>query len=173
MLRALRVVNFAGELVDEDATLHRAAERAGVDPAELDAWREDPATETELRADMAAARSPTPEALALTGKLAPTRDGGRRYTCPSWELSRDGRTATVPGFQPLAAYEVAIANLAPELPRRRDPGSVAEVLEWAGEPLATAEVASVCSIEVDDARQALGRVASEEHIGFEGLWTLR
>lgn len=173
MLRALRVVNFAGELLDETGTLHRAAERAGVDPSELDAWRGDPVTATELHADLAAARSPTREALALAGKLAGTPDGGHRYTCPSWELSRDGRTVTVPGFQPLAAYEIAIANLAPELPRRRDPGSVAEVLQWAQEPLATAEVAAVCAIDLDDARQALGRIADEEHIGFDGLWALR
>ena len=83
-------------------------------------------------------------AVVSTGKLAATDDGGWRYTCPSWELSCDGRTVSVPGFQPLAAYEVAIANLAPGLERRENPEAVAEVLRWAGEPLATAEVAAVC-----------------------------
>ncbi len=172
MLRALRVRNFAGDELDEAGTLHRAAALAGIDPGELDGWLAEAETEAALREDMAAARAPSPEAIALNGKLAATDDGGWRYTCPSWELSHDGRTVSVPGFQPLAAYEVAIANLAPELARREDPGDVAEVLAWAGEPLATAEVAAVCDIELDAAREALGRVATEEHIGFEGLWSL-
>jgi hypothetical protein len=33
-------------------------------------------------------------------------------------------------------------------------------------------VASVCGIDLDDARERLGRVAQEEHIGFDGLWHL-
>jgi predicted DsbA family dithiol-disulfide isomerase len=174
MLRALRILIFAGELPDETATLHHAAERIGVDPSTLDAWIGDPATEVELGDDLRDSRTPTPEAVALAHKLAPedSAAAGYRYTCPSWELTRDGRTLTAPGFQPLAAYEVAIANLAPELTRRDTPDDVAEVLRWAGEPLASAEVAAVCELELDEARQALGHVAVEEHIGAEGVWTL-
>jgi hypothetical protein len=44
---------------------------------------------------------------------------------------------------------------------------------WADEPLASVEVASVCGIELDDAREQLGRVAHREHLGFDGLWSLR
>ncbi|HET9125240.1 MAG TPA: DsbA family protein [Solirubrobacteraceae bacterium] len=174
MLRALRIANFAGELVDEIATLRRAAGRAGVDGDDLERWLAEPATEAALREDMRAARAPSPEAVALPGKLArePHSESGYRYTCPSWELVHDGRTATVPGFQPTAAYEVTIANLAPELTRREDPADVVEVLRWAGEPLASAEVAAVCGLELDDAREQLGRVAREEHLGADGLWSL-
>ena len=172
MLRALRIVNFSGEPLDEPATLRYAAERAGIDPEALTRWLEEPDSERALDDDMTAARTPTPEALALSHKLASTDDGGYRYTCPSWVLTRGERTMTVPGFQPLAAYETAVANLAPELSRREDPGDVSEVLAWAGEPLATAEVAAVCAIELDDAREQLGHVATEEHIGFDGLWSL-
>jgi hypothetical protein len=174
MLRALRVLNFAGELLDEDATLRHAAERAGVDPDALERWLAEPDSEAALREDMRAARAPSPEALALPGKLArePDSDSGYRYTCPSWELVHEGRSACVPGFQPTAAYEVTIANLAPELTRREDPEDVAEVLRWAGEPLATVEVAAVCGLELDEARERLGRAASEEHIGADGLWSL-
>jgi predicted DsbA family dithiol-disulfide isomerase len=174
MLRALRIVSFAGELVDEVGTLRHTAERAGVDPDELERWLDDPDTEAALRADMRAARAPSPEGLALPGKLAADADSGSgyRYTCPSWELVKEGRMATVPGFQPTAAYEVAIANLAPELTRREDPENVAEVLRWAGEPLASAEVAAVCGIELDDARERLERVATAERLGSDGLWSL-
>ncbi len=175
MLRALRIVNFAGELVDEVPTLRHAAQRAGVDPDELERWLADPDTEATLREDMRAARAPSPEGLALPGKLAKDADSasGYRYTCPSWELVHDGRRmATVPGFQPTAAYEVAIANLAPELTRRDDPEDVGEVLRWADQPLASAEVAAVCGLTVDDARERLEQVATVERIGSDGLWSL-
>lgn len=65
-----------------------------------------------------------------------------------------------------------VGNLAPELARREDPETVAEVLEWAGEPLATAEVAAVSGVELGEAREQLGRVADEEHVGSDGLWAL-
>jgi hypothetical protein len=70
------------------------------------------------------------------------------------------------------AYEVAIANLLPDAERRGDPSGVEEVLAWAGESLATAEVAAVCAIELEQAREELGRVATETHLGFDGLWSL-
>jgi predicted DsbA family dithiol-disulfide isomerase len=172
MLRALRVQNFSGAQLDETETLREAARQTGVDPDALQGWMREPDSERALDADMAAARDPRPEALALPGKLAATDDGGYRYTCPSWELTRGDRVMAVAGFQPLAAYEVAIANLAPELTRRDDPDDVGEVLAWAGEPLATAEVAAVCAIDLDDAREQLGHVATEQHVGFDGLWSL-
>ena len=84
----------------------------------------------------------------------------------------DGASLSVPGFQPVAAYEVAVANLAPDASRREDPDDVREVLEWAGEPLATIEVATVCGTDLTDARERLGRVADEVHLGFDGLWQL-
>jgi predicted DsbA family dithiol-disulfide isomerase len=174
MLRALRVATFSGELLDEASTHRHAAQQAGVDPDALERWLTEPEVEAALREDMRAARAPVPEAVALPGKLArdPDSETGYRYTCPSWELVRDGRRAAVPGFQPAAAYEVTIANLSPELTRREDPSDVAEVLEWAGEPLATAEIAEVCGLGLDEAREQLGHLAAEERIGVEGLWSL-
>jgi predicted DsbA family dithiol-disulfide isomerase len=173
MLRALRVMHFSGALLDERQTIATAAERAGVDPEELERWQDEPETEALLSQDLELARRPTPRALALSHKLAQT-DDGRRYTCPSYEIERsaDGVRLAVPGFQPLAAYEVTIANLCPQAERLADPESVEEVLAWADEPLATAEVAAVCAIELEDARERLGRAAQEEHVGFDGLWRL-
>lgn len=173
MLRALRVLHFAGHLLDEPATLAMAAERVGIDPSALEAWLAEPHTEELLRQDMAESRMPTPAAVALAHKLAPT-ETGHRYTCPSYEVMRisDGESLSAPGFQPLAAYEVAVANLAPAATRREDPDDVREVLEWAGEPLATIEVATICGTSLEDARERLGRVADEAHLGFDGLWHL-
>jgi predicted DsbA family dithiol-disulfide isomerase len=173
MLRALRVLHFSGSLLDAPETLAAAAEQAGVEPRELEAWMAEPETEAALAADIEAAREPTAGALAQAHKLAGTENGGHRYTCPSYEIQRpDGVSLSVPGFQPVAAYEVAIANLAPELERRDDPADVGEVLAWADAPLATAEIAAVCGLSLEDARAQLGAVAHEQHIGFEGLWHL-
>ena len=40
-------------------------------------------------------------------------------------------------------------------------------------PLASKEVATVLDVELDEAREQLGRVADEEHVGADGFWTLR
>jgi hypothetical protein len=81
-------------------------------------------------------------------------------------------TISVPGFQPFAAYDVVFANLVPGMERRPPAGDVAEVLAWAGTPLATAEVAEVSCLSRPEAREALGRVATERHVGADGFWTL-
>jgi hypothetical protein len=114
-----------------------------------------------------------PAARVLDHKLA-NWSGGMRYTCPSYEIVRisDGVRIAVPGFQPFNVYDVATANLVPGVDRREPPASVEEVLRWTGTPLATKEVAVVCDISIDEARERLGRVAHEQHVGFDGFWTL-
>lgn len=173
LLRRLRMHAMAGDPFDEPSVIARAAAGAGIDPMRLlRAWRDDPAVERELESDAAASRRPSPPARALDHKLAPA-ESGRRYTCPSYEITRpdSGARFDVPGFQPVAVYEAAIANLAPELRRRALPASVGEVLDWAAEPLATAEVAAICEIDHAEARTELARVASEEAVGPDGWWT--
>jgi predicted DsbA family dithiol-disulfide isomerase len=173
LLRRLRIHHFSGDLLDDPETIESAAREAGIDPEKLRGWLADPDVEARLRVDMAAARDPLPAAVALEHKLA-SWDGGLRYTCPSYELVRvsDGARLAIPGFQPFAAYEVALANLLPGAARREAPASVEAVLAWAEEPLATQEVAVVCGIPLARAREDLGRVAVETHVGFDGLWSL-
>jgi predicted DsbA family dithiol-disulfide isomerase len=174
LLRNLRVRNFSGELLDEPETVTGAARDAGIDQADLGAWTAEEETETELRADMAAAREPMPAARVLDEKLA-NWSGGRRYTCPSYEVTRasDGVRISIPGFQPFPVYDTLLANLVPDLGRRKQPDGVAEVLRWAAAPLATKEVAVICDISAEEAREQLGRVAEERHVGFDGYWTLK
>ena len=69
-------------------------------------------------------------------------------------------------------YEAAIANLTPELVRRPKPTTVEQLLVWAGEPLATAEVAAVTQLDPVDARAELSRVARPLAAGAEFYWTL-
>lgn len=172
LLRAFRLRAMRGELLDEESTVHGAAADAGLDPVQLDGWSAGEDAEQAMRADMAAAREPSCAARVLDERLA-NWSGGRRYTCPSYEIrrKRDAVQIAVPGFQPFAAYDVVLANLVPGLDRRDPPRSVLEVLEWAGEPLASRKVAVVMDIDHSAAREALGRVAEEEHIGADGLWT--
>jgi len=164
---------FAGELLDEPATIDGAAADAGLDPGELRGWMAGKDVAAALEQDKAAARRPMPAARVLDHKLA-NWSGGRRYTCPSYEVMRlaDDVTIAVPGFQPFAVYDVLLANLVPDLPRREPPKSVEEVLEWTGTPLASKEVAVVCDVETAEARERLGRVAVEQHVGADGFWTL-
>jgi 2-hydroxychromene-2-carboxylate isomerase len=170
LLRRLRVLAMAGALLDEPETIATAARESGIDPGELFSWMEEDAVAEELERDKEAARNPSRAAEALEHKLA-EEDTGHRYTCPSYEIAGPrGSRIDVPGFQPFEAYEAAIANLAPDLERRDEPHDVGEVLEWAGEPLATAEVAAVCGIELAEAREQLARVATEEPMGAEGVW---
>jgi predicted DsbA family dithiol-disulfide isomerase len=174
LLRRLRHLHFAGPLLDDPATLAQAATDVGLDPAELEAWMGEEATEQALREDMLLARDPTPAALALTQKLASTPDGGWRYTCPSLEFrTADGAAFSAPGMQSSLTYETALANVAPGLERRDAPEEVTEVLAWAGYPLATQEVAEVCGTTRDAAREQLTATgALEEPVGADGFWTL-
>jgi predicted DsbA family dithiol-disulfide isomerase len=169
LLRRLRIHAMAGELIDEPGVIARCAREAGIEPMMVfRAAANDPAVEVALREDMAAARAPSGPALALGHKLA----AGPRYTCPSYEIERTVGNGwprfDVPGFQPVEVYEAAIANLAPELERRAKPESVAEVLEWAGEPLAAAEVAAITELSLADAESELAQVASDQG----GWWSL-
>jgi predicted DsbA family dithiol-disulfide isomerase len=173
LLRCLRVEYFAGGMLDNPDLIRSAATTAGLDPDDLEGWMAEDETERLMREDMEAARAPLPAARALDHKLA-NWSGGRRYTCPSYEIERleDGVKISVPGFQPFAAYDVVLANLLPDLERRDPPTEAAEVLAWAGTPLASQEVATVMDISRPDAREALGRIAKERHVGAEGFWTL-
>jgi predicted DsbA family dithiol-disulfide isomerase len=173
LLRRLRVRTFSGELLDEPSTIDHAAGDAGIDPAQLRTWMEGDDVAAALEEDMAAARRPIAAARVLDAKLA-NWSGGKRYTCPSYEIVRlnDGVTIAVPGFQPFAAYDVVLANLVPGTERRDPPSSAAEVLRWTGTPLATQEVAVVRDMPFDEAREELSRVAVEHPLGHDGFWTL-
>ena len=173
LLRDLRVRYFSGEQIDRPEVIHAAAEAAGIDPGELDRWVGATATGAALETDKAAARRPRPAARVLDEKLA-NWSGGRRYTCPSYEITRleDEVTISVPGFQPFAVYNTILANLVPGLDRRELPDDVEEVLEWSAIPVSTQEVAVMCDIEFEEARERLARVAEHRPVGADGFWTL-
>src|ERR1700756_4891245 len=172
LLRALRRRAFSlGEPLDQLDTIHGAGAEVGIAPDTLDAWLADEQVERALREDMAATRAPLPEALALAHRLSRS-DGGLRYSTASAVFERGDRRVVMPGFQPLAVLEVAVANVARELERRPPPQSVAEVLAWAPYPLATAEVAELRGIGLDQAREELQREdARLVAVAGDGYWS--
>jgi predicted DsbA family dithiol-disulfide isomerase len=170
LLRALRVRRMAGGLIDDPMLIEAAAADAGIDPGDLAVWVASEETGEALEADAAAARSPGPAARALDHKLGGPREE-RRYTAPSYEFGdADGGMIVVPGFQPFEAYEIAVANLAPELERRPAPDDLGELLDWAPYPLATAEVMAIAGLDATVAGTALARVAEPIPSGADFFW---
>ena len=110
MLRRLRVLDFAGELLDDSDTLELAAEQAGA--AGRRAGRV--GRRARGRGGAAAptwrprARPRPPRARRTTSSAGP--DEERRYTCPSYELLRAHRPAR------------RLADRAPRRPARLPPG---------------------------------------------------
>jgi len=170
LLRRLRVLNMTVALLDDSDTLELAAEQADLPVAEIAAYCAEPEVEDALRADMAAARSPSPASRAQDYKLGGPPEE-RRYTCPSYEMLAGDARVDLPGFRPIEAYEAALANLEPSLHRRPDPESAEQVLAWAPYPLATAEIAAVCDREIPDVRAELARTARFEPVGGDGYWS--
>jgi predicted DsbA family dithiol-disulfide isomerase len=169
LLRRLRVRTMLGGLLDDQGLIDACARDCGIEPAELARWSALPATSTALEQDASAARDPLPAARALEHKLGGPREE-RRYPAPTWVMDR---AIVVPGFNPAEVYETAIANLNPALTRRPKPESVSELLEWADEPLATAEVALIMEQDLEDARQALGELGERHPAGPDAYWTAR
>ena len=120
---------------------------------------------------MAATRNPSPEALALSHRLSRSA-GGLRYSTASAVFERGDRRVVMPGFQPFAVYEVAVANVAPDLERRAAPEAADEVLSWAPYPLTTADVAELRGIGLDQARDELQAAGAElAEAAGDGYWS--
>lgn len=171
LLRCLRRRAFSeGEPLDEDETIHAAGADADIGAGVIDGWLADDGIERALRQDMADTRAPLPEALALPHRLSRS-DSRLRYSTASAVFECADRRVVMPGFQPFAVYEVAVANVAPHLERRPAPQSVEEVLSWAPYPLATAEVAELRGISLDHARRELREAGAElREAASDGYW---
>ena len=142
-LRALSLAWFSTTLLlDEPEGLTRALTEGGVADAEaiLAASASDH-IEAAYQRDRQEARSAAGSPSSLQGRTAQT-DGVERYTAPTLVFARDGRTLEAGGHQPLGAYDVLVANLAPRLEVRPPATDAREVLEELGHPLGTREVAA-------------------------------
>ncbi|HEX3874498.1 MAG TPA: DsbA family protein [Solirubrobacteraceae bacterium] len=183
--RALQFGCFTDSVVfDEEADLVRALERVdGLDAtAIVDAINSPEVTEV-YQADRALARQAAGGATEFQGKAAQS-DGPVRYTAPSVIFTAaDGRTLEVGGFQPLEAYDVAIANLDVTLERTPAPADPLPVLERFPHGLTTQEITAIMAGGLDApdrkaAETALIELAAAGEatripIGDDALWRAR
>jgi 2-hydroxychromene-2-carboxylate isomerase len=155
VLRALQLANFSTlMLLDEDRDLAAALrDVAGVDREALVARIDDPDVAEAYARDRAEARTAAGSAAELQGKTAST-DGPVRFTAPSLLLARDGSSAVAGGWQPLAAYDVLVANLDPGLRREPPPDGPGPLLRRFPDGLTTQEVAVLMAGGNDDPDRA-------------------
>ena len=174
LLRSLRVRTFAGELLDEPETIAGAARDAGIEPDELQAL--DGRRRRRARArgrhgarPRAAARRARarPQARQLVGR-APLHVPVLRDRAAAPTACASPCRASSPSPPTTSCWPTSC----PGWTAARSPPSAAEVLEWAGTPLASKEVAVLCDTDVFSAREELGRVARERPVGADGYWSL-
>ena len=185
VFRALQAENFTtSRTLDAPELLAAALERVPeVDAAALLASLDDPAVVEAYEHDKARARTAEGTPTHVQGKSANT-DGRERYTAPSLLFTRtsDGATLEAGGFQPMEAYDVVLANLAPGLDRREPAGDPVDVVAAFPYPLATREISAVMAdhlMDADDRRTeaSLIEAAAEgrvwrENAGNDAFWHL-
>jgi 2-hydroxychromene-2-carboxylate isomerase len=142
--RVLQLLQFTSPLpLDDDAALRLALEAIPALDAEAAVGAiDDPDVVEAYERDRALARTAEATPTDAQGKTART-DGLTRYTAPSLVFERGGAHLEAGGFQPLEAYDVVLANLAPDLDRRPAPDHVREALAEEPLGLTTAEAAEV------------------------------
>ena len=166
IFRALQFTQFTTSLpLDADEALRDALARVPeIDADRLMAMLDSPEVTEAYEADRAEARTAEGGATEFQGKAANT-DGKVRFTAPSLLIeTADGRRLEVGGFQPLEAYDVAIANLDRSLTRRAPASDVREVVEAFDHALVTREVSTILSDGLDPADDALAEDELLEHV---------
>jgi 2-hydroxychromene-2-carboxylate isomerase len=181
VVRALYFAQFTTALLlDDDAMIREALNAAGLAGDAIVARLDDPDVAEAYERDRAETRSAAGTAAEAQGKTA-TSDGPVRYTAPSIIFERDGRQLVAGGWQPVMAYDVLIANLEPDLPRREPPETPLELLEYFPGGLTTAEAAAVLCpapdyvASMEGAEAALVKLVAagevtREPLGQDALW---
>jgi 2-hydroxychromene-2-carboxylate isomerase len=180
-LRALHLAWFTTDLLlDEDEAIAAALARySDLDGPRIVACLDDPQVEAAYQADRAKVRSAAESPSALQAKTVEAPEG-ERYTAPTLIFEREGVRLEAGGHQPLAAYDVLIANLDPGLEREGVPEDPGAVLARFPHPLTTREVATVLASpnEEPDDRAAGERLLDlaaagrtrREALGGDALW---
>jgi 2-hydroxychromene-2-carboxylate isomerase len=143
-LRALQLAWFNSPLLlDEDGDIAKAladVERIDVDAvvAGIDA----PEVIAAYEADKQETRAAEGGATHFQGKARQT-DGPVRFSAPSLIFAAGERRIEAGGFQPVEAYDLAIANLDTSLERRPPPESPLPALQSFPDGLSTQEVAAI------------------------------
>jgi 2-hydroxychromene-2-carboxylate isomerase len=183
VFRALQVAQFTTTLdLETQEGIASALERVpGLDVEALLRAASTPETEAAFEADRDEARTAAGGQTEFQGKSATAPDGRVRYTAPSLVFTgHDGRTIEAGGFQPVEAYDLAIANLDPTLRRRAEATDVAEALATFPDGVTTGEVAAVMAPNntapdagaAEDALIALAAAGGARRVavGNDALW---
>jgi 2-hydroxychromene-2-carboxylate isomerase len=184
VLRALQFGWFTTTLLlDEDADIATALERVeGLDAERIVAAIDDQATLDSYEVDKQLTRTAEGSPTHFQGKARQT-DGPVRYSAPSLIFENAaGERLEGGGFQPLEAYDVLIANLAPTLERRAPAESAIEALEPFPEGLVTQEIAAIQTqnnllVDRSSTESALIEALGEGRVhrtalGDDALWRL-
>lgn len=183
VFRALQHTWFNSALTMDSVEALRAAldSVAGVDSDAVLAAVDSDAVRTAYEADRALTRTAEGRPTDAQGKAA-NSDGRVRYTAPSLIFTRGDTSLEAGGFQPLAAYDVCIANLNPTLDRRAAPESALDALRAFSYPLATAEIAMIMTTGNDlphllATEQQLIKLAGDGAVlraptGHDALWSI-
>ncbi len=155
---AIRALAFAWFntplLLDEDDAIGTVlAGVEGIDAAAVVAAIDTPETIEAYERDKASTRSAQGGATEFQGKAA-VSDGLVRFTAPSVVFENGSGRLEVGGFQPLEAYDVAIANLDTSLDRRPAAEDPAELLAHFPGGLCTQEVAVMMAGNLEEVDRA-------------------
>jgi len=185
VFRALQLAQFTSTaLLDTPEGLREALATLGdgVDADALIAALESEAVQSAYQEDRALSRTAAGSPTEAQGREANT-DGAVRYTAPSIIFeTQDGRSLEVGGFQPVEAYDTALANLDVTLERRppaEDPLDVLRALPYAPvtREVAACMTSNLGELDEDAAERALIAAAAEgavrrAPIGDGALWHL-
>jgi hypothetical protein len=181
-LRALHLAQFTTTMLldDPDAVSRVAAAATGLDPAAVREAIDEPAVAEAYARDRAEARSAAGTPAELQGKTART-DGPERFTAPSVIFERDGTRLVAGGWQPLAAYDVLVANLGPDLSRRAPAAGAGELVAAYPDGLTTQEAAVLLARGNDAPDRAAAELlllelaaeggAERVGVGDDAVWT--
>lgn len=182
VFRALQLANFTTPLLlDDDAMLADALRGlAGIDADALVARLEAPDVLEAYEQDKRETRAAAGSAAELQGKTR-VSDGPVRFTAPSVVFAQNGTSLVAGGFQPVEAYDVLVANLAPALHREAPPETPEPLLQRFADGLTTQEVAALMTEGNDRPDRAVAEAALLELVaagkavrqplGDDALWT--
>jgi 2-hydroxychromene-2-carboxylate isomerase len=144
VLRALQFAWFTTTLLlDRDEDIAKAIEWVpGIDAKAIVATLDDPAVLAGYEADKRETRTAGGRPIDFQGKARQT-DGPVRYSAPSLIFRSGERDIEAGGFQPVEAYDLAVANLDTTLERQPPPESPLPPLQSFPDGLTTQEVAAV------------------------------
>jgi 2-hydroxychromene-2-carboxylate isomerase len=180
-LRALRFGWFTSTLLmDEDEQIAEALSRMPELAVDVIMSRLDsPQVEEAYQRDREEARQAAGSPASMQGKTA-TRDGVERYTAPTLIFEKGDQRLVAGGYQPLAAYDLCVANLDPTISSRPEAENVGELLQEFPYGITTREVALALAIRNDEpddaaATEALVELvasgaAQREQLGDDALW---